>query len=70
VNRVVVVSDMMSSVGYDPTTAVLEVEFRSGGVYEYFDVPPHEHAALLLADSKGQFFNARVRTSFRFRRVK
>jgi hypothetical protein len=68
-NRVDVVSDMMSSVGYDPTTAVLEVEFRSGSVYQYFDVPPDHYVALLAATSKGRFFNARLRPVFRCLRI-
>ena len=69
-NRVVVVSDMMSSVGYDPNTAVLEVEFRSGSVYQYLDVPRDHYVALLGAASKGRFFNASLRPTFRCRRVK
>ena len=68
-NRVDVVSDVMSSVGYNPTTAVLEVEFCNGSVYEYFDVPHNHYAALLAATSKGRFFNAHLRTAFRCRRV-
>jgi hypothetical protein len=70
VNRVAVVSDMMSSAGYDPSTAVLEVEFCSGSVYQYFDVPPEHYVALLAATSKGRFFNARLRPMFRCRRIK
>lgn len=68
-NRVDVASDVMASVGYDATTAVLEVEFRSGAVYQYIDVPAEQHAALVLAASKGRFFNAHVRPKFHFRRV-
>lgn len=69
-NRVDVVSDVLSSVGYDPTTAVLEVAFRNGSVYEYLDVSPDRYAALLAATSKGRFFNAHLRTAFRCRRVR
>lgn len=67
--RTSVASDMMSSVGYDPAGAVLEVEFRNRSVYEYMDVPAHHYDALLAAVSKGQFFNACVRGVFAFRRV-
>ena len=69
-NRVVVVSDMMSSVAYDPTIAVLEVEFRRGSVYQYLGVPRDHYDALLAAPSKGRFFNAHVRTTFPCRRLK
>lgn len=69
-NHVVVVSDMMSSVGYDSSTAVLEVEFRNGYVYEYFDVPRDHYDALLAAPSKGRYFNASLRGKFHHRRLK
>jgi hypothetical protein len=69
VNRTPVTSDMLCSVGYDSATGTLEVEFRSGAVYEYVDVPCDHYNALLAASSKGRFFNARVRAAFRFRRV-
>jgi hypothetical protein len=68
VNRVVVASDMMASVGYDSSTAVLEVEFRSGSVYEYLDVPRGHYDALLAAPSKGRYFNASLRGKFHHRR--
>lgn len=68
-NRVVVASDMMSSVGYDSSSAVLEVEFRNGSVYEYLDVPRDHYDALLAAPSKGRYFNARLRGKFQHRRL-
>lgn len=68
-NRVTVVSDMMSSVGYDSSTAVLEVEFRNGHVYEYLNVPRAHHDALLSAPSKGRYFNASLRGKFHHQRL-
>lgn len=68
-NRVVVVSDMMSSVGYDSSTAVIEVEFRNGYIYQYLDVPRDHYDALLAATSKGRYFNACLRGKFRHRRL-
>ena len=38
-NRTPVNSSNVSSVGYDPTSLTLEVEFHGGAVYQYFDVP-------------------------------
>jgi len=69
VKRISVASDMMNSVRYDSASGILEVEFSSGSVYEYLDVPPDHYAALLVATSKGRFFNARTRGAFLFRRV-
>ena len=54
-------STAIDSVGYDPETAVLEVEFTSGEVYRYFAVPRSIYRDLVEADSPGQFFSEHVR---------
>ena len=51
---------MLRSAGYDPDTAVLELEFTSGDVYRYFAVPPSVHRALVDAESPGAYFNTHV----------
>lgn len=43
-----VASDNVRAVGYDPSRGVLRVAFRSGGVYDYFNVHPHLYEAMLL----------------------
>jgi hypothetical protein len=45
-NRISVNSSDLASVGYDPNTSMLEVAFRSGGVYQYFNVPERHFLAL------------------------
>lgn len=68
--RVPVESEALCSVGYDPAQRVLEVEFRSGEVYRYFNVPADEYLALLDADSFGVHFIERVRNrGYRFQHV-
>jgi len=54
-------STAIDSVGYDPTTSVLEIAFTSGEVYRYFAVPPSVHRGLISADSAGRFFAERIR---------
>jgi len=39
-------------------------EFRCGAVYVYSSVPSEVHQALLLADSKGAYFNRHIRGRF------
>jgi hypothetical protein len=43
--RQLVQSSNVYSVGYDAEKRRLEVEFVNGGVYEYLDVPPEKHEA-------------------------
>ena len=65
-DRSAVESSSVASVGYDPASRVLEVEFQGGGVYRYLEVPPEIHAELLAADSIGRFVNQRVKPAYRF----
>ncbi|UJP11127.1 KTSC domain-containing protein [Microbacterium sp. KUDC0406] len=57
-------SSAIASVGYDPGTAVLEVEFHSAEVYRYFAVPPSVHRALLEAPSVGRYFQEHIRDRY------
>ncbi|HEV2846812.1 MAG TPA: KTSC domain-containing protein [Thermoanaerobaculia bacterium] len=66
--RTPVASSAISSVGYDERKSMLEVEFQSGAVYEYFDVPPKVWRELQAADSKGRFLSRRIRDRYRFER--
>ncbi len=59
-------SSAISSVGYDARSSVLEVEFQSGAIYDYFKVPARVYRALLKAPSKGSFLSRRVRDSYSF----
>ena len=67
-DRNLVDSSTITAVGYDRGTAVLEIEFTSGEVYEYFLVPHSVYEGLLRATSKGRFFGDHVRNHYRFRR--
>lgn len=57
-------SSAISSVGYDPESETLEVEFTSGGIYEYHGVPRKVFRALMAAPSKGQFLAKRIRGQY------
>jgi len=61
-----VASSAISSVGYDERSSVLEVQFESGAVYDYFDVPPQVYQDLLKASSKGSFVSQRIRDQYPF----
>lgn len=59
--RHLVQSSMLLSVGYDPADKVLEIEFKNGQVYRYFDVQPELFAELMNAESIGQFFVSKIK---------
>ncbi len=62
-------SSMITSIGYDDVGTVLEVEFRNGRIYRYFDVPEFLYRGFLLAASKGDYFTRRIDDRFRFEEV-
>lgn len=53
---------------YDPAAQVLEVEFASGAVYEYFDVPETVYQDFIAAPSHGKFFAYHFRDHFPYRK--
>lgn len=55
-DRKVVRSGNIASVGYDARTQTLEIEFRSGGVYQYAGVPEKRYQALMKATAIGSYF--------------
>ncbi|HEX5982952.1 MAG TPA: KTSC domain-containing protein [Solirubrobacterales bacterium] len=61
-------SSSIAAVGHE--AGVLEVRFRNGGVYRYLDVPEEVCAALMEAESKGRFFNRRIRDVYRCQRIR
>lgn len=67
--RVAVSSTNLASVGYDQTNLVLEIEFRSRSVYQYFNVPPSVHSGLMNAGSKGTYHDRVIRGRYGYRRV-
>lgn len=69
-NRTPVASSSIASVGYDPTTMTLEVEFKNkSSAYQYFDVPEAVYQELMSAASVGIFFNQNIKNSYRYAQV-
>ena len=58
-------SSSLARLGYDAAERTLRVEFRNGGLYEYYDVPPHVWAALQAAASKGRYVNEEIKEAYR-----
>lgn len=59
--REAVKSSNIKSVGYDPQTETLEVEFVNGTVYQYVGVEADKHAAMMKSDTVGGYFNAHIK---------
>jgi len=57
-------SHALAAIGYSKRLHALEVEFVSGAVYRYSNVPPQIYRDLLRAASKAQFYDTNVRGHF------
>ncbi|MBM3208711.1 KTSC domain-containing protein [Candidatus Shapirobacteria bacterium] len=68
-HRIPVTSSNIRSIGYDPESQILKVEFNSGEVYQYFDVPEHLYQELMKASSPGRFLNDYIKYSYRYQKI-
>lgn len=62
-------STAIASVGFT-TNNTLEVRFKTGGTYRYFNVPQETVEQMLSSDSIGSFFAQNISGNFRSRKVK
>jgi hypothetical protein len=67
--RTPVISTDIRAIGYDPDNQILEVEFNSGGVYQYSGVPPYEHEGIMNADSKGKYLHSNIKNRYPFSKL-
>ncbi|MCR9223982.1 MAG: KTSC domain-containing protein [Hyphomonas sp.] len=59
--RTPVQSSNLLEIGYDADTETLEVMFKNGGVYQYYNLPQHMYDQLMQAQSHGVFFNNEIK---------
>lgn len=59
-----VASSNVASVGYDEDAKQLQVEFKNGSVYSYWNVPVTEFRALMAARSKGSYLHFYIKGSY------
>lgn len=66
-DMIAVKSKQLHSVGYDPATKTMRIRFADrkdgtpGPMYDYSNVGPDDHSALMAADSKGKHFGAHIK---------
>jgi KTSC domain len=69
IDRLPVESTSLASMGFAKEARVLEIEFRSGAIYRYFDVPQNVFEELKRAQSIGRYFAQSIRGKYEFQRV-
>ena len=68
--RTPISSSALASVAYDVAARELEVEFQSGRVYRYRDVPQGAYEFLLRARHKGSYFNRMIANRYAYDEVR
>jgi hypothetical protein len=63
-------SSNLHSVGYDESTNTLEIEFNSGGIYQYHNVPLDVYQGLMNAPSHGKYFHAHIKGIYRYTKIR
>lgn len=61
-------SSDIATIGYDPNLSVLEIEFISGGIYQYLNVPENIYNGIMFASSHGSYFHQFIKDRFNFRK--
>lgn len=63
-------SSNLSTVGYDAQNCTLEVEFKGGNVYQYYDVPENIYLNLIRAAPIGGYLNTFIKNVYQYKQVK
>ena len=62
-------SSMIQSIGYDANNSTLEIEFKSGAVWQYFDFLESSWYEFEAAESQGKFFHRVIKNQYSESRV-
>jgi hypothetical protein len=62
-------SSSLSRIKYNENTRILEIEFKGGRLYQYFDVPFQIFEGLRSADSHGKYFNKLIKDRYHYKQV-
>ena len=67
--RYTVASSNIASIGYDAAAETLEIEFLSGSIYQYYNLPENMYDQLMKEPSKGKFLNVYIKNAYPYSRV-
>jgi len=59
-------SSVIKEIGYDKHNKELFITFVNGSEYAYFGVSDYMYNRFLLAESKGTFFNKKIKNKYEY----
>ena len=57
-------SSMLQSIGYDASSSTLELEFKTGAVWQYSDFPESLWYEFDASESQGKFFHREIKNQY------
>ncbi len=63
-------SSDIASIGYDQNLFILEIEFLSGGIYQYINVPSSIFQGIMSASSHGVYFHQYIKDKYSCNKIK
>ena len=64
-----VTSSNLKRVSYNSRSHEMLIQFQSGAVYQYWDVPGNVSQGLMQAESPGRYFSQNIRSRYNYKRV-
>ena len=62
-------STNIRSIGYDVDSKILEIEFDTGDVYQYSNVPQTIYGSLMSASSHGSYFHKYIKGKYEYLKI-
>ncbi|WP_025109728.1 KTSC domain-containing protein [Pseudomonas sp. H1h] len=63
---IAVYSRAITAVGYDAGTKRMRISFQQGHSYDFYNVPLDIYSGLMVAVSKGSYYNKHIRDRYQF----
>jgi hypothetical protein len=57
-------SSYLSGMSYNPETRELDIRFKNGRIYSYYNVPPNVAEDMLTASSAGEFYSTNIKGQY------
>ncbi|CCQ61588.1 KTSC domain-containing protein [Crocosphaera watsonii] len=59
---------IIQAIGYDAKTKILKVNYKSGSIYTYFQVPAQIFQTMLTTYNLGIYINSHIRGNYHYQR--
>lgn len=70
-NLTPVTSSNLKAIGYDPGNQILQIAFKNGGTYDYYNVPESVYNGLMAASSHGSYFDSHIKKGpYKFKKLR